>query len=203
MYHADCKVEFQPFKRLYSQLTFNFLQNNWPISYIEIFWPTIHCISDSQGFSDRGTVRTYPMSLTLHFCSSCVSRGMRLFIELPVIFFSNKLRFGEGREPLTWVLCTVYYIGVTWEEVFRPLPKGVTVEPINYKTTHSGRHEIRRILRRPHDDYQLQILQLSDVCTTMTNVMERRVKYSHTTGHVFDTWKRGSLSFILPIRRRV
>ena len=29
MYDAACKVEFQPFKRLYSQLTFfNFLQNN-------------------------------------------------------------------------------------------------------------------------------------------------------------------------------
>ena len=28
MYQAACKVEFQPFKRLYSQLTFfNFLQN--------------------------------------------------------------------------------------------------------------------------------------------------------------------------------
>ena len=28
MYHAACRVEFQPFKRSYSQLTFfNFLQN--------------------------------------------------------------------------------------------------------------------------------------------------------------------------------
>ena len=30
MYHAACKVEFQPFKRLYSQLTFfNFLYNQY------------------------------------------------------------------------------------------------------------------------------------------------------------------------------
>ena len=39
MYHAACKVEFQPFKRSYSQLTFfNFFLEKKHTSYIFFFF---------------------------------------------------------------------------------------------------------------------------------------------------------------------
>ena len=73
MYYAACKVEFQPFKRLYSQLTFfNFLLNN-------TYQVLLYCYS--AGLWVGGSVRSCGVLL------ACVVHG---FVGILLPFFFSR-----------------------------------------------------------------------------------------------------------------